>query len=614
MTRKRLFLAAACWLAGWTASGADWPMWRCDPNRSAASPEELPDQLDALWVREFPPVRPAWPNEPRLHFDASYEPVVLGKLLFAGSPNDGSVTAYSTETSELRWKFFSDGPVRFAPVAWKDRLCFGSDDGCVYCLNSADGTVKWKTRLVPEDRPERKHLGNARLISFWPVRGGPVLADGTIYAAAGLWPTLGVFIAALDVESGRVVWLNRDANLIKKVRVDHNELQDSGLSPQGYLVLAGETLLVPNGRSMPACLDRKTGQLLHYLQGYRNGDCRVTAMGQYAFVGREGVVDIATGREAGSRWAQAGSAAPKNFVLSKMDLFESPAYAYNKRPACSAWSALGAGTVYGLHQGVFYAYDLSHPAVAEYDTQYEGHKLKPWRWELPELWKFATPYAKDRPACLTLIKAGNRLYSHAGQRLLAAGLPTAGGEPKVLWERQIEGTPSALLAADGKLFAMTKEGRLYCFAAGRAGGTPALPGRAGGTPALPGQKPADGWEKTAGEILKCTQVSDGYCLVLGIGSGRLFEELLAQSSLRLIGVDSDAEKVRRLRERLGVGPERFQVICATASFSEEGQRTAGNFGAQLAGVPPETFAPVTGRLAARAPSAPGSAPDAAALA
>ncbi len=72
--------------------------------------------------------------------------------------------------------------------------------------------------------------------------------------------------------------------------------------------------------------------------------------------------------------------------------------------------------------------------------------------------------------------------------------------------------------------------------------------------------------------------------------------------------------LRRLRERLGVGPERFQVICATASFSEEGQRTAGNFGAQFSGVPPETFAPVTGRLAARSPSAPGSPPDAAALA
>ena len=43
--------------------------------------------------------------------------------------------------------------------------------------------------------------------------------------------------------------------------------------------------------------------------------------------------------------------------------------------------------------------------------------------------------------------------------------------------------------------------------------------------------------------------------------------------------------LRRLRERLGIGPDRFQVICATASFSEAGRTSAGQFGAQLSGVP-----------------------------
>jgi ATP-dependent helicase YprA (DUF1998 family) len=43
--------------------------------------------------------------------------------------------------------------------------------------------------------------------------------------------------------------------------------------------------------------------------------------------------------------------------------------------------------------------------------------------------------------------------------------------------------------------------------------------------------------------------------------------------------------LRRLRERLGIGPDRFQVICATASFSEAGRASAGKFGAQLSGVP-----------------------------
>src|ERR1700730_16962900 len=63
--------------------------------------------------------------------------------------------------------------------------------------------------------------------------------------------------------------------------------------------------------------------------------------------------------------------------------------------------------------------------------------------------------------------------------------------------------------------------------------------------------------------------------------------------------------LRRLRERLGVGPDRFQVICATASFSEEGQAIAGGFGAQLAGVPPVTFVPIRGELAKRRPEGAG---------
>lgn len=72
--------------------------------------------------------------------------------------------------------------------------------------------------------------------------------------------------------------------------------------------------------------------------------------------------------------------------------------------------------------------------------------------------------------------------------------------------------------------------------------------------------------------------------------------------------------LRRLRERLGVGPERFQVICATASFSEEGRATAGHFGAQLSGVPEDSFVPITGDLALRAPAGRGSAQDAEKLA
>jgi ATP-dependent helicase YprA (DUF1998 family) len=71
--------------------------------------------------------------------------------------------------------------------------------------------------------------------------------------------------------------------------------------------------------------------------------------------------------------------------------------------------------------------------------------------------------------------------------------------------------------------------------------------------------------------------------------------------------------LRRLRERLNIGPERFQVICATASFSAEGRASAGRFGAELSGVPDSSFVPINGDLARRAPEGPGSAADADAL-
>ncbi len=68
--------------------------------------------------------------------------------------------------------------------------------------------------------------------------------------------------------------------------------------------------------------------------------------------------------------------------------------------------------------------------------------------------------------------------------------------------------------------------------------------------------------------------------------------------------------MRRLRERLGIPEERFQVICATASFSEEGKKNAGKFGAQLSGVPAKTFFPITGDLLLRSPASVGTAADA----
>ncbi|QIE57009.1 DUF1998 domain-containing protein [Pikeienuella piscinae] len=70
--------------------------------------------------------------------------------------------------------------------------------------------------------------------------------------------------------------------------------------------------------------------------------------------------------------------------------------------------------------------------------------------------------------------------------------------------------------------------------------------------------------------------------------------------------------IRRLRDRLGVPPERFQVICATASFKSP--TYAPEFGAQLSGLPANTFVPIQGDLALNDHDSKGSQQDAEALA
>ena len=535
--------AAATLLMLSAAFGADWPTWRYDAGRTGATPVDIPNQIHLQWHREFPPVVPAWPYEQRMQFDPCYEPIVMGKTLFVGSPNDGSVRAYDTETGEQKWRFYTDGPVRFAPVVWPGKLYVASDDGRVYCLDAETGSLKWKFRAAPQDRPDLGHLGNNRLVSYWPVRGGPLIVDGTLYFASGIWATMGTFVYAIEAESGKVIWANDRLNYMTNIRIDHNRIADSALCPQGYLVFESGKLLVPNGRGMPVGLDPKTGKLLYYVQGYRHGHCRVTAKGKYVFVGRQAVLDINTGREVGERWHEGHPETPKEYSR-RYDLFEGPFVPYKFMRACDGWSVLDSGTVYGGHHGTFHAYDVGNARKTTYSKRMKDQDLDPGKWEAPLLWKLSTKHSQGELPSDTIIRAGRRLYGHAGQGRIAVDLPAEGGEPKIAWEKRIPGVPATMLAADEKLFVVTREGHILCFGSKEVEPkTYARPNRH-----LPDV--SDKWERQAAEILKTTSETAGYCVVLGIESGRLVEELLRQSQLKVIAVDNDRERVDALRDRL----------------------------------------------------------------
>ncbi|MBT4818016.1 MAG: PQQ-like beta-propeller repeat protein, partial [Lentisphaerae bacterium] len=182
----------------WAADASDWPMWRCTPSRSGCTAEELPTDLNLHWRRQLPIAMPAWPDEPRLLFDDVPQPVVMGTTLFYGCTREDALIALDVGTGAALWRFDTEGPVRFAPVAMGGKVWFTSDDGHLYCLNASDGSLRWKFRGGPADR---RQLGNGRLISMWPARGGPVVAGEHVYFAAGIWPFMGVFIYEIDKDT-----------------------------------------------------------------------------------------------------------------------------------------------------------------------------------------------------------------------------------------------------------------------------------------------------------------------------------------------------------------------------------------------------------------------------
>ena len=130
-----------------SAARADWPTWRGDASRSASSSDALPDKLHLQWVLQLSTPRPAWPAEQgKIQFDASYEPIVAEGRLIVPSMVRDCVTAFRVSDGKEEWRFFANGPVRFAPVYFAGNVLFVSDDGYLYCLRASDGTSRLRQR------------------------------------------------------------------------------------------------------------------------------------------------------------------------------------------------------------------------------------------------------------------------------------------------------------------------------------------------------------------------------------------------------------------------------------------------------------------------------------
>ena len=239
-------------------SAADWPAWRADAARTGYTAETLPKELHLQWSRQIGhEPRPAWPRSDRMTFDRSYPIIAADGKLFYGDSVDCSVHALDAATGEQVWTFPTRGPVRFAPTYWEGQIFATSDDGFLYCLNADDGSLLWKKRGGPGDE---MILGNGRMTSRWPARGGVVIFDDTLYFAAGIWPSDGVSLYALDPKTGKTIWMNDTAGSIYMGQPHGGAFAKSGVAAQGYLVANEDQIFMATGRAVPAAFDRKTGE------------------------------------------------------------------------------------------------------------------------------------------------------------------------------------------------------------------------------------------------------------------------------------------------------------------------------------------------------------------
>lgn len=497
---------------------ADWPTYRYDPQRRASSPEVLADQLHLQWTRELPPLTPAWPDQPKMQFDVAYNPVVAGQRLFLASSKHDWVAAFDTRSGKELWRFFAEGPTRFAPLVSKDKVYFVSDDGCLYCLDAAKGTLRWKHRGGPSDR---KILGNERLVSSWPARGAPVLVDDTIYYGASIWPFMGIFIHALDADTGKVDWTN-DGEGTNYIKQPHNADSFATVAPQGHLTVIGDRLLIPGGRSIPALFDRLTGKLLKYQlaeNGKRGGGSDVTAAGPYFFNGGA-VFDLVSQKhlaEIGNPMAVSG----EHLV------------AYAK----------GALRVYDFRK-------VAPPKEVE-TVDAKGKVTKTTKWSIKELASVKTPAVTD------LILAGGRIYAVGAGEVRCFEIDEAAREIHATWRREVKGDPVGLIAADERLFVVTREGVLSCF------GATAVEPVQHKLSRVVVETPVDGWSDRVSTILKETEEVRGYALVWHIGSGRLIRELHRQSKMHIVVVEPNADKALAFRSQLAAEDmDRIQVLTA----------------------------------------------------
>ncbi|MCD6351189.1 MAG: PQQ-binding-like beta-propeller repeat protein, partial [Armatimonadetes bacterium] len=519
----------------------EWTTYMFDASRSGCTSAAVKAPLAERWV--FVPKAapaPAWPDPPsspvegvleipKMKFDDCYPVVVDHGQVFFGT-SDNKVYCLDAATGKVRWKMFTDGPVRMAPVLYRGRVFFGSDDGCVYCVRASNGALLWRKHLAPM---ERRLLARGKMVSMWPVRTGMIIYDDTLYCGAGVFPGERIYIAALRPSDGAVIWMNDT--------LGEKDAGRGGLSPQGYLLASKDFLFVPSGRALPACFDRATGRQL-YQKGYSRWTYGPLG-GSWALLA-DGHL-FAGGMPIYGYDAKSGNIGFAVFPTAKQ-LVVTPRLVY----------ALTPQGILALDRQTYPKLSKERRALSQRRTALMKQKPK----DLAERLKKLKAEEERNKAALAACQKWTYEDPNLECLIVAGDTVVAGGKGEVvlldrhsgkkLTSLTIGGRARSLAVAEDKLFVSSDTGQIYCFEPGAPAAAAATADRR--IVREPVKDPFEGkvsaLDRAAAEaIVQQTGVTEGYCLVLGCPTGGLAYELAKKTKLHIYVVDPSRQRVEAAR-------------------------------------------------------------------
>lgn len=462
-SRKLAFLSmivAAISLPSWSGVHGEWPTYQHDVARSGSTAESAPQAPRHSWTYQSP-TRPisAW-DEPALWdgwskvydlknrqvFDKVFHVAVSNGRVYFGSSVDDQIRCLDAQTGQPIWTQFTEGPVRLAPTIANGRLYVGSDDGYVYCLSAESGEIIWKRNPGPGTR---RVAGNGRVISPWAIRTSVVVQDDVAYCGAGVIPSEGVYVVAMNATDGSELW--------------KTEMTD--LPAQGYMLASPTRLYVVTSRDTPVVLDAKTGERLYKVKGGTGGTYALLT-GDTLIYGPSKTGDV-------------------NMIGDTQDVLAS--FQGNHMIVAQPLSYLQSNEeLSSLDRGQYVQVYAKRTEVAKQkaavDKRLEKAKKAKQTTEIQELEqesKALTQEGKrlgaELKACLkwrtkchcpfSLVLANNVLIAGGDDEVIAVDAKTG----KRLWRRDVHGKAYGLAVSDGKLFVSTDEGAVHCFSDGAAG-------------------------------------------------------------------------------------------------------------------------------------------------